>query len=611
MCESGEEMVYPRPQLERDGTWQLLDGAWDFANGQADVASPKEVRFDQQICVPFAPETDMSGVDVPARFMTCWYRRNVRWPREPGMRTHLHFEAVDQCGAVWVNGFYAGKVGGPVRSTLDISEFMSASEQEIIVRVDDDPSDMTKSRGKQDWREEAHIIWYPRTTGLWQSVWLENVPEIRIDSLRFEPKVTAWDIGVDVRICGTGERRASWDGWLEIKLKHEGEILADDRYQVCSGLMQRRIGLDDPGVIDERSELMWSPENPHLIDVELRLVNGDGDVIDHVKSYTAMRDVGAVDGRLMLNGMPYFSRMVLAQGYWEESGLTAPSDEALKNDVELAKALGFNGVRLHEKIESERYLYWADRLGLMVWGEMGSSYAFEPSDFAELQTMWGRRVERDMNHPCVVAWVPVNESWGFPALLDEEHQVHAMRSLYYQTKAIDPTRLVLSNDGWEMSDTDVIGVHDYEGDVERLRKRYNLATRGWLEILKQEQPGNRKLLLNDEVYAGQPVVLSEFGGVRLCDEQENGWGYSEAADLGGFAKAYMSLLRFANRKNVFSGFCYTQLTDTYQETNGLLKMDRTSKLPIEMVRQMTVGEHVSLPGGFGEAVRREGVFDLQ
>ncbi|QDU33438.1 Evolved beta-galactosidase subunit alpha [Poriferisphaera corsica] len=588
------EMIYPRPQLKRENAWQLLDGLWDFTVNLSNSDSHDKITYDQRICVPFAPETELSGVTVPDRFMSCWYRRKFEWNTKNNSKSILHFEAVDQTAEVWVNNQYAGKIGGPVRSSLDITQHLNQREQEVVVHVIDDPSDMTQSRGKQDWREQTHIIWYPRTTGIWQSVWIEDVPETSIEKVRFDPRVTSWNIGLDIMLSGNDERRAPWNGWLEVTLTHNDKLLASDRYQVCSKLIQRRITIDDPGVIDERAELTWSPEHPNLIDIDIKLVDDSGNTIDQIKSYTAMRAIGSLDGRLTLNGMPYFSRMVLAQGYWQESGLTAPDDNALRKEVELTKAMGFNGVRLHEKVESERYLYWADRLGLMVWGELGSNYAFVPDDFTKIQSIWIRRVQRDFNHPCVVAWVPVNESWGYPALLEDQQQVHAMRSLYHLTRAIDPTRLVIGNDGWEMFDTDIIAVHDYEGNADILNQRYDLSQRTWPEIFKQEQPGHRQLLLDDRVYENQPVVLSEFGGVKLSDEGNDSWGYTNASDTKDFAQAYMLLLRFANKKDLFGGFCYTQLTDTYQEANGLLKMDRTPKIPIEMINKMTTGANIRI-----------------
>ena len=314
-----------------------------------------------------------------------------------------------------------------------------------------------------------------------------------------------------------------------------------------------------------------------------------------------------VDGdRFLLNGDPCYLRMVLAQGYWPESGLTAPDDRALRRDVQLAKQLGFNGVRLHEKIESQRYLYWADRLGLLVWGEMGSAYSFEPAAFAESQNIWARRVRRDASHPSVVAWVPINESWGLPDLPRREDQRHALASLHHLTKALDPDRPVVGNEGWEMGPTDVIVLHDYDGDPEALARRYDLERRDWPAILSAERPGHRRLLLEGHPFRGQPAVLSEFGGICLREPRDGAaWGYSEASDPESFGHAYDRLLKTVNRLPGFAGFCYTQFTDTYQEANGLLKMDRSPKLPIPILAAWTRGQEP--PTGSTEPAARPAV----
>ena len=583
--------AYPRPMLERPGDWASLDGAWSFAFGQADASHPDAVRWDREIRVPFSPETPASGLDAQQRFDTCWYRRSAEWSADQG-RTLLHFEAVDERAEVWVNGQHAGRVAGPVRQTLDVTGLLDGDLQEIAVRVFDDPSDMTKPRGKQDWEDRPHSIWYPRTTGLWQSVWLERVPACRIDHVAWRSNVERWEIELECELVGPIA-----DGWLEVELSIDGRRLARDRYSADAATLSRVIRFPDPGINDARERWLWSPDRPTLIDVQLRLLDADGQTLDHVLSYTAMRSFQIDGDRFLLNGSPCHLRMVLAQGYWAETGLTAPDDRSLRRDVELTRELGFNGVRLHEKVESQRYLYWADRLGLMVWGEMGSAYAFRGSAFAQAQQAWAQRVRRDASHPSVVAWVPINESWGLPDLPRRGDQRHALASMYHLTKALDPDRPVVGNDGWEMGPTDVIALHDYDGDPDALAQRYDLQRRGWDKILADERPGHRRLLLEGERFRGQPVVLSEFGGICLREPRDGGaWGYSEAVDPEAFGKAYARLLEQVNRLPGFAGFCYTQFTDTYQEANGLLKMDRTPKLPIAMLAALTRGQEPPATG---------------
>jgi hypothetical protein len=291
----------------------------------------------------------------------------------------------------------------------------------------------------------------------------------------------------------------------------------------------------------------------------------------------------------VLNGRPQRLRLVLDQGYWPESGMTAPNDDALRRDVVLAKAMGFNGVRKHQKIEDPRYLYWADRLGLLVWEEMPSPYRFTTTAVSRLTREWLAAIARDESHPCIIAWVPFNESWGVPNLPDIPAQRHFVEGLYFLTKTLDPSRPVIGNDGWESVATDIVGIHDYDEDPERLALRYE-ADEVIPHLFKRERPGGRLLtLVQGEEHQGQPIMLSEFGGVSLSAADADGWGYTRAESVEHFADHYRALLAVVGRLNLLAGYCYTQFADTYQETNGLLFADRTPKIPLEDLRQATRG----------------------
>jgi hypothetical protein len=315
--------------------------------------------------------------------------------------------------------------------------------------------------------------------------------------------------------------------------------------------------------------------------VELKLWGGRGELIDSARSYTALRSIGVQGDKFVLNGRPYQARMVLDQGYWPESGLTAPDDAAYRRDVELAKAMGFNGVRKHQKIENPRYLYWADVLGLMVWEEMPSAYRF-----TRISIEWTEAMERDISHPCIVAWVPFNESWGVPDLPDSPAQRHYVQALYHLSKTLDPTRPVIGNDGWESVATDIIGIHDYDDQPERMALRY--GTDEVPRLFKRERPGGRLLLLEGG-QADQPIMLTEFGGIAFSEDPTCTWGYSRSGSPEEFGLQYAHLLRVVRSLPLLAGFCYTQFTDTYQEANGLLYMDRTPKVPIEQIALATRG----------------------
>jgi hypothetical protein len=281
-------------------------------------------------------------------------------------------------------------------------------------------------------------------------------------------------------------------------------------------------------------------------------------------------------------------RMVLDQGYWPTSGLTAPDDEALRRDVALAKRMGFNGVRKHQKIEDPRYLYWADTLGLTVWEEMPSAYRFTTRSVEQLSREWMAVIERDYSHPCIVSWVPVNESWGVPNLPDNPRERHYVQALFHLTKTLDATRPVIGNDGWESVATDIIGIHDYDDRPERIAKRYH-AEQVLPRLFTRERPGGRLLVLEGDRHRDQPLMLTEFGGIALARGPDGSWGYSKAGTPEEFARRYGELLAVVRELGLICGFCYTQFADTYQEANGLLYADRTPKIPLSAIAAATAG----------------------
>jgi beta-galactosidase/beta-glucuronidase len=584
---------YPRPQLQR-ADWISLDGEWEFAfDREGQLTQPNQVVFDRAIRVPFAPEAPLSGIGDESFTRAVWYRRALdAMTVDPGERIMLRFGAVDYCATVWIDGRHAGShTGGYTPFALDVTDLLTLDgPHELVVRAEDDPHDLAKPRGKQDWQLEPHGIWYPRTTGIWQTVWLEVLPASWIETLRWNASLATWDIGIEALVAG--QRRD--DLRLEVRLTagegDDGELLAHDVYAVISGEVHRRIALSDPGIDDFRNSLLWRPSSPTLITAEVRLLDAEDTVIDEVASYTALREVRVQGDHFLLNGRPLRLRLVLDQGYWPEGGLTAPDNEALRRDVELAKAMGFNGVRKHQKLEDPRYLYWADRLGLLVWTEMPSAYRFTQRSVSRLVSEWQAAVARDVSHPCVVTWVPFNESWGVPDLPTITAQRDWVQSLYHLTRTLDPSRPVVGNDGWESVATDMIGIHDYGKDPAVLRERYNEAD-NVPNLFQRAQPHGRLISLAGEAYSGQPLILSEFGGIAFTapDEREASWGYDRAESKDDLAERYALLLEAVRDSSMLAGFCYTQFADTYQEANGLLYADRTPKFPLEMIRQATEG----------------------
>ena len=585
---------YPRPLLVREH-WQSLNGRWKFFfDDERRFESPREVtEWPNSIEVPFPPESKASGVGDRGFHSVCWYQRDFEVPGDGG-RVILHFGAVDYAARVWVNGlFVCAHAGGHTPFSADITSKMSArGVQTVTVRVDDDPHDLGKPRGKQDWHREPHAIWYPRTTGIWQTVWVERVASTYIEKIRWTPHLEGFAFTFEARIAGD----VVDDLTLEVLLRHGERVIAHDRYGVVQSEVDRRIILSDPGIDDYRNELLWSPERPTLLDAEITLRRGQ-EVLDSVRSYTALRSVTISRDRFMLNGRPYKLRLVLDQGYWPDTLLAAPDDAALKRDVELAKAMGFNGVRKHQKIESPRYLYWADRLGLLVWEEMPSAYRFTRTAIRRLVQEWTEAIERDYSHPCIVVWVPFNESWGVPELPSVGQHRHAVEALYHLTKTLDPTRPVIGNDGWESTATDIIGIHDYDYSAEHISQRYG-AEMDPAQLFDRRRPGGRVLTLDGYPHRGQPIMLTEFGGIAYAQRRARGatWGYSEARSAREFARLFSELLRAVANSPLFSGFCYTQFSDTFQEANGLLTADRKPKLPLAEIAKAVTYARNQIPG---------------
>ncbi len=554
--------------------------------------------------VPFSPETAASGIHDTGFYMTVWYKRTWKQPKpDAGQRVWLHFEAVDWRTVVWVNGKkVCTHEGGYAPFGADITDVLiDADEQVVIVRAEDDPADLAKPRGKQDWQVEPHSIWYPRTTGIWQEVWLEMVPATRLLSLQWSSSLDRWEITLEAQIIDVGEHRTRTDNLplqLSVRLEANGHLLAHDVYAVIANEVHRRIALSDPGIDDYRNNLLWSPSSPTIIDAQLELRDAAGILLDSVQSYTALRSVGVQGDRFVLNGRPLQLRLVLDQGYWTTSGLTAPNDEALVKDIELVKQLGFNGVRKHQKIESARYLYWADRMGLLVWEEMPSAYRYTTRSIQRLTREWLEVLQRDRSHPCIVAWVPFNESWGVPDLPDRLEQRHFVQALYHLTRSLDPTRPVIGNDGWESVATDIIGIHDYDDQPTRLGLRYGINDIE-SKLLKGERPGGRLLTLGERAITTQPIVLTEFGGIALAKQsqaQQESWGYSSTQSPEQLLERYTALLQVVRSLPALAGFCYTQFTDTYQEANGLLYADRSPKVPLVTLAQATSGKE-QVPDG--------------
>jgi beta-galactosidase/beta-glucuronidase len=591
--------THPRPQLTRD-RWTDLCGPWQFAYDDENVGlrsgwvTRTEV-FDRTIQAPFPPESPASGVGDTGPHPVVWYRREFQAaaPAE-GEALLLNFGAVDYRASVWVNGQHiAEHEGGHTPFAADITNALhpDGETQVLVVRAEDQASDLAQPRGKQDWLPTPHKIWYHRTTGIWQPVWLERVSCTHIVDIRWTPDLERGLLGFQVRLSAQPRSLLH----LRIQLTHRGEALTDDTYTLASIDLRRDIALDINSLTMGRDRLLWSPEHPNLLEARVTLLDGDR-VLDDVGSYAGLRDAGFSSGRFLLNGRPYYLRLALHQGYWHESHLAAPSDAALRREVELIKSLGFNGVRIHQKVEDPRFLYWCDRLGLLVWGEMANAYIYSTTAVERLVREWVDVLRRDYSHPCIVTWVPLNESWGVPALERDPAQQSYVRALYHLTRALDPTRPVIGNDGWEHLASDVWGIHDYAPDGDTIRERYG-TPEAVERTLREVQPHYRTLALPEYHRKGEPVVLTECGGISYAPAADEKWfGYGVVHSADEYLAKYEDLITAILDCPTIAGFCYTQVADTQQETNGLLTADRTPKLDPQRVREINLRPSRSTPG---------------
>ncbi len=565
---------YPRPNFRRDN-WLCLNGEWDFSIG--------EKTLDRKIMVPYACETALSGIEDKGFHKTVWYRRKFTLPGEMGgKRILLHFGAVDYQCDVWVNGQYIrSHTGGQTSFEADITDAVDQTgDNTIELKAEDDYRDMEMPRGKQFWELNSRSIFYSRTTGIWQTVWLEAVDPLYLVSCHITPEFDRRAVRFEYQLSETAKGIA-----FDISFQGMAAANLTVAPQSCKGSVT--IGLDQTGLQawNFQEDLAWTPENPRLFDAKIT-VYGENGITDCVDTYFGMRKVSIENGRFMLNNREYYQKLVLDQGYWEQSLLTAPGDEDFIKDIRLTKAMGFNGVRKHQKVEDPRYLYHADRLGLLVWGEIGAAYVYSREYAHRIYSEWMEAVERDYNHPCIVAWTPLNESWGVQEIkVDRQQQAHC-NALMYMTKSIDSTRVVMDNDGWEHTCGDLLTIHDYSPSGEKLKKHFES-----MESILTMTPGGRSMFADGYDYRGQPILVTEFGGVKYAPESDlaRSWGYCEENDLGAYTKKYAELTRAILDSPLIQGYCYTQLTDVENEENGLLTYHRDVKIPLDTIRKINEG----------------------
>jgi len=546
--------------------WLNLNGTWEFEIDPGRSGRERGLHYAEslreRIVVPFCPESRLSGIGCTDFMAAVWYRREVEVPSEwAGREILLHVGACDFRTTVYVNGIPAGThTGGYTPFAFPVAQLLRNGRNVVTIAAEDDTRSPSQPTGKQSELYHSHGCHYTRTTGIWQTVWLEPVPHLHITSLRITPMLEDGAAAVEVRLSGAAERHR-----VRLAASANGDPVGQ-----AEAVFTGHAAVVHLPIAQVRA---WSPEDPFLYDLDVSLLSPSGGVVDSVSSYFGLRSLSWRGPAVKLNGKPVFQRLILDQGFYPDGVYTAPSDEALRRDIELSKALGFNGARLHQKVFEPRFLYWADRLGYLVWGEM-PSWGLGLRDYPGINFFiqeWVSAVQRDYSHPSVVGWCPFNETGP--------EGPETLRSVYRLTKALDPTRPCIDTSGYVHVETDLYDVHDYDQHPESFAARYQPFAEGGEPFRNNPR--------HDAPYSGQPYWVSEYGGIWWNPGQtdDKGWGYgdrprSEQEFLDRYRRLTETLLNHPR----MCGFCYTQLTDVEQEVNGLYTYDRRPKFDPELIR---------------------------
>ncbi len=560
---------YPRPQFERKD-WICLNGEWDFTVDNSRTGTQRGYQnaehFDKKIIVPFCPESKLSGIEHKDFMNGVWYTRTVNIPDVwlDNRRTFINIGACDYITRVYVNGGEVGlHRGGYVSFSFDITDFLKKGENRISIYAEDDTRSSSVPSGKQSNRYDSYGCFYTRTTGIWQTVWLENTPNTYIKSVKMTPLLEKGVLRVEYTANAADGKKITAEAFLD---------------GVSVGKTEQTVNWDNGSFDVALSEVaLWSIEDPTLYDIVFTLDE------DRVESYFGMRSIVFRDGKTYINGKSVFQRLILDQGYYPDGIYTAPSDEELIADIKRSQAMGYNGARLHEKVFEERFLYHADRLGYIVWGEYPNwgLDVTKDSCYKNMLPEWLEELKRDYNHPSLIGWCPLNETTRG---IDAEF----VRFIFNLTKAYDPTRLFIDNSGWHhiAGTYDMFDVHNYCDDAAKFRENYDRLTDGSeAEYLDGNDGGVHIMRKSSEI-----CFVSEFGGARWVAGENGGnnWGYGEQVkNVSEFIERYRGLVDALLDNPKISAFCYTQLTDVEQEQNGLYTYDRRAKFDPNVIKEIT------------------------
>ena len=592
MCIRNEES---RPYLIRkDSEIINLNGKWefefdDFNIGHKDFWFKNKKKFSKEIEVPFPFQSKLSGINDPKFHDYIWYKKNINLTLNNNKRYILNFNGVDYESEIYVNGnLVKNHIGAINRFKVDITNYLVEGDNSICVYACDDSISQDFPRGKQYWEEKSKSIFYTRTSGIYKNVYLEILNNTYIDEYYITPDIDKGEIKVTT-LTNNNINKIEYIVYLENKqISHYiSEVKATKRVENCIVIWDKN---DIFNGSFHHEEYCWTPENPCLYDIIINVYSKTNILLDSIKTYFGMRKVSYEDGIFKLNNRPYYQKLVLIQGYFKDGLLTYPSEKALIDDIKAAKELGFNGGRIHQKVEDPLFYYLCDKLGFIAWLECPSGQVFNEKLITLQVHEWVDAVKQNYNHPSIFTLVPLNESWGVPSLTTNKREENYQSSLYYLTKAIDASRLVVGNDGWEITYSDICSIHNYRhGD------KYDLATHKKFyeslqnkEILANSCPGNRTIYLKGYKNKDVPYMLTEFGGIslRINNNNSDDWGYSEVSETKDFIDEYKRIIEAINDSTGLCGYCYTQLYDVEQEVNGLLTYDRKFKVDAKKIKEI-------------------------
>ncbi len=580
---------YPRPDFVRD-SYTNLNGEWNFSFDDANVGHKEKWyqkgKFEKKINVPFCFESKLSGIGDTRFHDYIWYERGFEVPNlAKDERCIMHFNSIDYYSEIYINGnLVKTHTGGETRISVDITDLLIGTQNKVCVFAHDPGRKEDIPRGKQYWEEKSDGIFYTRTSGIWKSVWLEVVNACRLENALMTPDI---DYGV-LR----AEMNLSVDkGEVEITVKDGGEIVDNKKVNVQSTNLTVEMDVFHQKVLEGpvfHFDKLWSPENPHLYDIEFKVYDTEGKLTDTVKSYFGMRKIESMNGRVYLNNRPFYQKLVLIQGYYPDGIMTAPEIADIEKDIDISKELGFNGARVHQKVEDPYFYYLADKKGFVLWCESASCFRFSKDVPERMVTEWIDIVKEHYNHPSIITWTPLNESWGVQKISQDKFQQSLAMMLYYTVHSLDATRFVISNDGWEHCKTDLCTIHNYaHGGKDELKKQdyyaYTLKNR---QNLLTIFPADKPIFVPG--YEGQnvPILLTEYGGIAYKEGQDEGWGYTVSANKEDYIADYRRIHQAINESDALAGFCYTQLYDVEQEINGILTYDRKPKVNKQTIREI-------------------------